>query len=92
MTFVFGMLTACAGVLVQWFAPIPDFSYIEESGGIVGATGGFSQIWYLGRLAFYLGLLVAAIGLTFHAFTGGRRLEQGVRQTGTTNPASHRHP
>ena len=70
--FLLGMLAVWVGMLTQWFAPMPDFSYIKEEGEIVGATGTFSQTWYLGSIVFYLGLLTASIGLSLHVLVGGR--------------------
>ena len=68
IVFLLGMLFVWAGMLTQRFAPMPDFTYIQEDGEIVGASGTFSQTWYLGSVIFYLGLSIAGVGLTWHAF------------------------
>ena len=70
--FLVGMVTVWVGMLTQWFAPTPDFTYIREDGEIVGATGTFSQTWYIGGIVFYAGLLTAAAGLSAHVFFDSR--------------------
>ena len=73
LAFLAGMLTAWVGLLGQWFAPMPDPTYIMEGGEIVGATGAFPESWIIASSIFYVGLLVASTGLVWHVFSMTRK-------------------
>ena len=67
------MAIVWVGSVVQLAAPAADVSYVHENGELVGALGTFSTTWYIGKIAFYTGLLVAAIGFLGYALSGGSR-------------------
>ncbi len=73
LTLVAGNLIALAGLVIQVLAPMQDISYIRQGGEIVGATGGFSSGWYLGRVIFTTGLIIAAGALLTHAIVDHRK-------------------
>lgn len=74
LTLLGGMVIFWVGHAIQLVAPSGEFSYVVENEEIVGATGTFSTIWYIGSIVFYVGLLLAATGLLMHALSSvGRR-------------------
>jgi hypothetical protein len=69
-----GMAILSVGLAIQLLAPRGDFSYVLNDEEIVGATGTFSTMWYVGSIVFYAGLLLAGAGFLAHALfrKGGR--------------------
>ena len=67
LVMLIGMTVLWLGSLIQIFSGPGDISYIKDNGEILGATGTFPNSWYVGRVAFYSGLLVSATGFLWHA-------------------------
>jgi hypothetical protein len=66
--FLIGMLITWGGLLGQLLVPLPEPTYIMDGEEIIGATGAFPESWVVSSIAFYIGLMVASVGLVWHAF------------------------